>query len=57
MRKLLRDRYGREWFARAEAGEFLRTIWREGQRLDAGELLAQVTGDQIDFAVMLDEVI
>ena len=34
----------------------LRAIWREGQRLDADELLAQATGERIDFAVMLEEV-
>ena len=26
----------REWFSSAEAGELLRSIWREGQRLDGG---------------------
>jgi hypothetical protein len=56
LRNLLRERYGREWFTEPAAGEFLREIWREGQRLDADELLAQVTGERIDFAVMLDEV-
>ena len=39
-----------------EAGDLLRSIWREGQRLDADELLAQVTDEQLDFGVMLDEV-
>jgi hypothetical protein len=29
---------------------------REGQRLDADELLAQVTGERIDFAVMVEEI-
>ena len=56
LRKLLRDRFGPEWFARREAGDVLREIWREGQRLDADELLAQVTGQEIDFGVMLEEV-
>ena len=39
-----------------EAGDLLRAIWREGQRLDADELLAEVTGERLDFGVMLDEV-
>jgi hypothetical protein len=56
LRNLLRERFGREWFTRPEAGDVLRDIWSEGQRLDADELLAQVTGERIDFAVMLDEV-
>ena len=56
LRKLLRDRFGPQWFAQPEAGDVLRGIWREGQRLDADELLAQVTGERIDFGVMLAEV-
>ena len=38
--------------ARREAGDLLRELWREGQRLDADELLAQVTGERLDFGVM-----
>ena len=56
LRNLLRERFGLEWFADPAAGALLREIWREGQRLDADELLAQVTGERIDFAVMLEEV-
>jgi hypothetical protein len=56
LRKLLRDRFGEEWFASPEAGALLREIWREGQRLDADELLSEVTGERIDFAVMLEEI-
>jgi hypothetical protein len=56
LRKLLRERFGAEWFASPAAGDLLREIWSEGQRLDADELLAQVTGERIDFNVMLDEV-
>jgi hypothetical protein len=56
LRHLLRERFGREWFSEPAAGDLLRDIWREGQRLDADELLAQATGERIDFSVMLDEV-
>jgi hypothetical protein len=56
LRGVLHERFGEDWFARTEAGDLLRSIWREGQRLDADELLAQVTDEQLDFAVMLDEV-
>ena len=55
LRKLLRERFGDEWFTEPAAGALLREIWSEGQRLDADELLAQVTGERIDFAVMLEE--
>jgi hypothetical protein len=56
LRNLLRERFGPTWFAEPDAGALLREIWSEGQRLDADELLAQVTGEHIDFAVMLDEI-
>ncbi len=56
LRAILRDRFGEEWFTRREAGDLLRSLWREGQRLSADELLAEVTGEQLDFRVMLEEV-
>ena len=39
-----------------EAGDLLRALWREGQRLDADELLAQVDRRALDFGVMIAEV-
>jgi hypothetical protein len=54
--RVLRDRFGADWFTRREAGELLRSIWREGQRLDADELLGQIAGERLDFRVMVDEV-
>jgi hypothetical protein len=54
-RMALRDRFGAEWFASREAGEWLRSLWREGQRLDADELLAETLGEQLDFAAMAAE--
>jgi oligoendopeptidase F len=56
LRRLLEERHGPEWFADRRAGDLLRSLWREGQRLDADELLAQVSGERIDFAAMLSEV-
>jgi hypothetical protein len=56
LRGVLRERFGEDWFTRSEAGDLLRSIWREGQRLDADELLAQVSDSQLDFAVMPEEV-
>jgi len=56
LRATLRERFGMEWFTRREAGDLLRSLWREGQRLDADELLGEMTGRPLDFRVMLDEV-
>jgi hypothetical protein len=56
LRRILIERFGREWFLRREAGDFLRAAWRNGQRLSADELLAELGGGQLDFALMVDEV-
>jgi hypothetical protein len=56
LRGVLRERFGERWFTRPEAGDLLRSLWREGQRLSADELLAEVTGEELDFDVMLEEV-
>ena len=40
----------------AAAGALLRELWREGQRLRAGELLGQLTGETLDFGVLLGDL-
>jgi hypothetical protein len=56
LRGVLVERFGPEWFLSPAAGDMLRGLWREGQRLDADDLLAQVTGGRLDFRVMDAEV-
>ncbi len=48
-RAALEDRFGERWFASAEAGEWLRELWRHGQRLNADELLGEALGEELDF--------
>ncbi|MEX0992795.1 MAG: hypothetical protein WDZ37_02250 [Solirubrobacterales bacterium] len=55
-RRLLVERFGERWFDSADAGAFLRGLWAQGQRLRADELLAEVTGERLDFGVMAAEV-
>ncbi len=55
-RKYLRERFGELWFEQREAGDFLRSLWAEGQRLGGDELLRKVLGEQLDFDVMRDEL-
>ena len=55
-RRALRDRFGEQWFASAEAGEWLRGLWSQGQRLDADELLAETLGETLDLRVLAAEV-
>jgi hypothetical protein len=48
-RRELADRFGREWFASAEAGAWLRGLWARGQRLDAERSLDEAAGRRLDF--------
>jgi hypothetical protein len=58
LRASLRERFGVAWFEQPEAGSFLRSLWRDGQRLNADELLREVAGEdaRLDFSAMLDDL-
>jgi len=45
----LKEKFGREWYANRNAGSLLRELWGEGQRLNADELLKEVTGATIEM--------
>jgi hypothetical protein len=49
LRAHLREQYGRDWFARREAGSLLRELWSEGQGYTADELLREVAGSSIEL--------
>jgi hypothetical protein len=55
-RDALEERFGERWFAHREAGEWLRRLWRNGQRLDADELLAEALGEQLDFSRLAERI-
>jgi hypothetical protein len=55
LRRYLEERFGPEWFSAAEAGEVLRGLWGQGQRLRAEEMLAELTGEELDFASLAAE--
>jgi hypothetical protein len=56
VRRLLLERFGEQWFDEPEAGDFLKTLWAEGQRLRGDELLAELTGEELDFGALLDDL-
>lgn len=56
LRAYLRDRFGPAWFEEREAGDVLRRLWREGQRLGAEELLGELNGQRLEFGVLLDDL-
>jgi hypothetical protein len=55
-RAALEARFGERWFASREAGEWLRGLWRHGQRLDADELVREVLGEELDFTRLAQHV-
>ena len=55
-RSELSERFGADWFARGEAGAWLRDLWGRGQRLDAERLLAEVSGRTLDFGALAAEL-
>jgi hypothetical protein len=56
LRRYLRERFGPAWFDSHAAGETLLALWREGQRLTPDELLAQLTGERLDFGVLISDL-
>lgn len=57
LRKVLRERFGELWFDEPEAGALLRGLWSQGQRLPADELLGELTGAELDFSALAEEVL
>ena len=56
LRLLFRERFGERWFESAEAGALLRSLWTSGQGRNADELLAELTGERLDLAVVAAEL-
>lgn len=56
LRRILRGRFGETWFAEPEAGDLLRSLWREGQRLPADDLLGELSGARLDFSALLEDL-
>jgi hypothetical protein len=56
LRGHLRERFGNAWFTKREAGSLLRELWSEGQRINADELLKEVTGAELEMAAVGERV-
>jgi len=52
----VRERFGNAWFMRREAGTLLRELWSLGQEPTADELLADVTGTEIEMSAVSERV-
>ena len=51
-RRSLRERFGERWFESAEAGRWLRSVWSQGQRRSAEELLRTELGEELDLTAV-----
>jgi hypothetical protein len=56
LRHHLEQSFGPIWFEQPEAGQLLKALWNHGQRLTAEELLQELTGEPLDFSVMLRDL-
>jgi len=56
LRRYLQERFGPAWFESRAAGDALRALWREGQRLTPDELLDGLTGERLDFGVLVEDL-
>jgi hypothetical protein len=56
VRFFLCERFGSDWFARRQAGALLRELWSLGQKPTADELLADLTGAEIDLAAVVERI-
>jgi hypothetical protein len=56
LRAHLRERFGSSWFTKREAGSLLRELWSEGQRMNADEMLKDVTGAELEMAAVAERV-
>jgi hypothetical protein len=56
LRAYLRERFGLAWFDEPEAGKVLRRLWADGQRLGAEEMLGELTGERLEFGVLLADL-
>jgi hypothetical protein len=56
LRSFLREKFGREWFTQHSAGSLVRELWSEGQRMNADELLREVTGGKLELEAVAERI-
>jgi hypothetical protein len=57
LRAHLRSEVGEDWWERAETGELLRDLFREGTRPSSEEVARRIGFDPLDTAPLLDELV
>jgi hypothetical protein len=56
LRDFLRERFGSAWFGDRNAGSLLRELWSEGQRMNAEEMLGEVTGSKLEMEAVAERI-
>jgi hypothetical protein len=56
LRDYLREKFGNEWFASRDAGGLIRELWGEGQRMNADEMLKEVTGATLTMEAVAERI-
>jgi oligoendopeptidase F len=56
LKQFFQQKFGSTWFARRDAGSLLRELWSEGQRLNADEILNELTSAQIELDAVAEYV-
>ncbi len=57
LRSRLAAQFGTEWFPQAEAGDYLRSLWAQGQRLSVTELSRQLGFQGLDMEPLAAEFV
>ncbi len=55
LRRFLENRYGPDWFSTGEAGDYLISLWRQGQEFTPEELAAEMGYDGLDNRYLKEE--
>ena len=56
-RRALCARHGEHWFDEPAAGVWLRELWADGQRLGVEQLLGETLGEELDFELLIEDLI
>jgi len=57
LRRFLENQYGAEWFTRREAGDYLISLWRQGQEFSPEELVTDMGYDELDSRYLVEELL
>jgi hypothetical protein len=55
LRRNLEETYGEDWFARPEAGEFLRGLWATGERQENEDVARAIGRKPFDTSCLIEQ--